>query len=329
MTVLAKSPLFAVLCAVDILTLLSISGRIKTLGELDYSARAEPVAAEGYESLGVVKAADAACGFHFYVASYMLRKELYIIEGCAARREAGRSLYIVGTGARDYIAHCYLLVLGKQAGFDNDLQDFSLARGANRLYLILDIDGVAGFEFADIYNHIYLVRAVCNGIFRLKDLGGGGVIAVRKAYNGAYLHPVPDIIFRSFDKRGRDARARCAEFFGIDKYLFDIAPPGSDPEQGVVDFLRISLMSIFCSSVVFSAVKNKAYALSKIRTNHMMYRGMPHKKQDKGVMFRYELQQPKRRELLLLRARGDDSVPRGLQRRHGICSDTDGYKRIR
>ena len=65
MTVLAKSPLFAVLCAVDILTLLSISGRIKALGELDYSARAEPVASEGYESLGVVKAADAACGFSF------------------------------------------------------------------------------------------------------------------------------------------------------------------------------------------------------------------------------------------------------------------------
>lgn len=28
----------------------------------------------------------------------------------------------------------------------------------------------------------------------------------------------------------------------------------------------------------------------------MMYRGMPHKKQDKGVMFRYELQQPKCRK---------------------------------
>lgn len=258
MTVLAKSPLFAVLCAVDILTLLSISGRIKTLGELDNSARAKSVAAEGYELLSILEAADAACGFHFHVASYMLRKELYIIESCAARREAGRSLYIVGTGARDYIAHCYLFAFGQQAGFDNDLQNFSLARGANRLYLILDIDGVAGFEFADIYDHVYLIRAVCNGIFRLKDLGGGGVIAVRKADDGAYLHPVPDIFFRSFDKCGRDTRARRAEFFGIDKYLFDIAPPGSDSEQGVIDFLRISLMSIFCSSVVFSAVKNKA-----------------------------------------------------------------------
>lgn len=41
----------------------------------------------------------------------------------------------------------------------------------------------------------------------------------------------------------------------------------------------------------------------------MMYRGMPHKKQDKGVMFRYELQQPKRRELLLLRARAMTPFP--------------------
>lgn len=258
MTVLAKSPLFAVLCAVDILTLLSISGRIKTLGELDNSARAEPVAAEGYELLSILEATDAACCFHFHIASYMLRKELYIIEGCAARREAGRSLYIVGTGARDYIAHCYLLVLGKQAGFDNDFQYLALARGANRLYLIFDIDGIAGLELADIYNHIYLVRAVCNGIRCLKDLCGGSVIAVGEAYNGAYLHPVPDIVLRSFYKRGRDTRARRAEFFGIDKYLFDIAPASGYSEQGVIDFLRISLMSIFCSSVVFSAVKNKA-----------------------------------------------------------------------
>ena len=183
----------------------------------------------------------------------MLRKELYIIECCAARRETGRSLYIVGTGARDYIAHCYLLVLGKQAGFDNDLQNFSLARGANRLYLILDIDGVAGFEFADIYDHIYLIRAVCNGIFRLEDLGGGGVIAVGEAYNGAYFHLVSNIVLRSFYKRGRDTRTRRAEFFGIDKYLFDIAPPGSDPEQGVVDFFEnfsdvhfLFLRCVFC-----------------------------------------------------------------------------------
>lgn len=140
-----------------------------------------------------------------------------------------------------------------------------------------DIDGIAGFEFADIYNHIYLIRAVFHCVLCLKDLCGGSVIAVGEAYNGAYLHSVPDIFFRSFDKRGRDTRTRRAEFFGIDKYLFDIAPPGSDSEQGVIDFLRISLMSIFCSSVVFSAVKNKACALSKIRTNHMMYRGMPHK----------------------------------------------------
>ena len=183
----------------------------------------------------------------------MLRKELYIIEGCAARREAGRSLYIVGTGARDYIAHCYLLVLGKQAGFDNDFQYLALARGANRLYLIFDIDGIAGLELTDIYDHVYLIRAVCNGIRCLKDLGGGGVIAVREADDGAYLYPAPDIFFRSFDKRGRDARARCAEFFGIDKYLFDITPPGGDSEQGVVDFFEnfsdvhfLFLRCVFC-----------------------------------------------------------------------------------
>lgn len=273
MTVLAKSPLFAVLCAVDILTLLPISGRIKTLGELDNSARAEPVAAEGYESLGVVKAADAACSFHFYIASYMLRKELYIIESCAARREAGRSLYIVGTGARDYIAHCYLLVLGKQAGFDNDLQNFSLARGANRLYLIFDIDGIAGLELADIYNHIYLIRAVFHCVLCLKDLDGGSVIAVGEADDGAYLHPVPDIVLRSFYKRGRDTRARRAEFFGIDKYLFDIAPPGSDSEQGVIDFFEnfsdvhfLFLRCVFCGKKQsLSFVKNpyKSYDVQR------------------------------------------------------------------
>ena len=47
--------------------------------------------------------------------------------------------------------------------------------------------------------------------------------------------------------------AGLAEFFGIDKYLFDIAPPGSDPEQGVVDFFEnfsdvhfLFLRCVFC-----------------------------------------------------------------------------------
>ena len=183
----------------------------------------------------------------------MLRKELYIIECCAAERKSCRGFYIIRARTGNYLAHCYFFAFGQQAGFDNDFQYLALARGANRLYLILDIDGVAGFEFADIYDHIYLIRAVCNGIFRLEDLGGGGVIAVREADDGAYLHPVSDIFFRSFDKRGRDARARRAEFFGIDKYLFDIAPPGSDPEQGVVDFFEnfsdvhfLFLRCVFC-----------------------------------------------------------------------------------
>lgn len=129
MTVLAKSPLFAVLCAVDILTLLSISGRIKTLGELD-NLLVPSLSQPRDMNLSASSRLLDACAFIFTLLPICSEKSFYIIEKLRrpSRSRFSRSLYIVGTGARDYIAHCYLLVLGKQAGFDNDLQDFSRTR---------------------------------------------------------------------------------------------------------------------------------------------------------------------------------------------------------
>ena len=71
------------------------------------------------------------------------------------------------------------------------------------LYLIKYIIMISGFKHPDIYNHIYLIGSVIQGILCFKNLDGCGHVPVRKAYDRAYLH---------FGERLEK------EFFGQDEY---------------------------------------------------------------------------------------------------------------
>ena len=133
------------------------------------------------------------------------------------------------------MAHFHLFFLREQTGFDDDLQDALAADFLQRADLAQHIVVHAGLQGADVDDHIQLIRAVLDGVLRLKHLGGGGVVAVRETDDGADLHLVTDIFLRLSDIAGRDADGCGAVMDGIIAECLDLFPGGGLREQGVIN----------------------------------------------------------------------------------------------
>ena len=103
----------------------------QTLGDLHDSGGAQTGCAQSDELLSVIDGGNAACGLDLHMGSNVLGKQLHIGEGSACGGEASGGLDVVSAGVGDTLAQGDLLLIGEQAGFDDDLQKFALAGSLN------------------------------------------------------------------------------------------------------------------------------------------------------------------------------------------------------
>ena len=141
----------------------------------------------------------------------MRAHERHVVKRRAALREAGGGLDILRAARRDDLAELDLFLVREQAALDDDLEELSAARSLDADDLVKQHVPALVLHHAEIDDHIDLVRAVFHGVLGLKDLGGGGVVAVRKADDGADLHLSVYIPLGSRHMRGRDTHGGAAE----------------------------------------------------------------------------------------------------------------------
>jgi len=165
----------------------------------------------------------------------VLREQLDVVEGRARGREAGRGLDEVGARGGDDAAHLDLLLVGQQAGLDDDLEDAALAGGLDGSDLVFELVPLPVLDPAEIDDHVDLVRAVGDGVGGLEALDGGRRIAVREADDGADGHFVAQIVLRLAHVGGRDADGRGLIGHGVVADGFDFAPRRGLGEQRVVN----------------------------------------------------------------------------------------------
>ena len=112
---------------------------------------------------------------------------------------------------------------------------------------------------ADVDDHVDLGRAVGHGVGRLEAFGGGGVVAVGEADDGADGDPAGHIFRRLLHIAGGDADAGAAIFDAVIADGLDLLPGGALREQRVIhageDILQFLVhskhsFSEFCLSVV-------------------------------------------------------------------------------
>ena len=158
----------------------------------------------------------------------------HIVKGRAALREAGGGLDIFRAARRDDLAELDLLLVREQAALDDDLEELPAARGLDADDLVEQHIPALVLHHAEIDDHIDLVRAVFHGVLGLKDLGGGGIVAVWEADNGADLHLTVYIAFGSRHMRGRDADGGAAEADRVIAQSADLRGGAVGAEERVV-----------------------------------------------------------------------------------------------
>ena len=161
-------------------------------------------------------------------------EERHVVEGSAGLGEACGGLDIVRAAVRDSLAHGNLLVIGEQAGFDDDLQKLSLAGALHRGDFGGDVVPFGFLGPADVDDHVHLIGSVVHGVGGHEALGGGGVVAVGEADDGADGQFVPHIGFRLLDKGGGDADGGGVVLHAVVADTPDVRPGGGLGQQSVV-----------------------------------------------------------------------------------------------
>ena len=201
---------------------------------LDDAAGAQTVGPQGDEVPGVVQVGDAAGGLDLHMGSNVCLEQGHVLPGGSAAAEAGGGLDIVRAGLRHHPAHLHLFGVGEQAGLDDDLQEPSLAGVLHGTDLVQHPIVQAVLHPADVDDHVDLGRAVVHGVGGLEALGGGGVVAVGEADDGAHGDLARHILRRLLHIGGGDAHAGAAVLHAIVADGPDLVPGSRLGQQGVV-----------------------------------------------------------------------------------------------
>ena len=203
--------------------------------DLDGAGGAQTVCAEGEELFHIVHGGDAASSLDLAAACHALDHQLDVVEGCACGGEAGAGLDVVSACLADDVTHPALLVVGQQAGLDDDLQDLiahSLLDGADVL-----AHGVvlAVLQAADVDDHIHLGCTVLDGGLGLKGLGSGVHRTQREADHTAHRDAACHVLDGLLHIAGVDADRGRVVCNGLVAQGLDLGPCGLRLEQGVID----------------------------------------------------------------------------------------------
>ena len=207
---------------------------LQGLHGLDDAAGAQTVGPQGDEVPGVVQVGDAAGGLDLHMGSNVCLEQGHVLPGGSAAAEAGGGLDIVRAGLGHHPAHLDLFGVGEQAGLDDDLQEFSLAVGLYGADLVQHPVIQAVLYPADVDDHVDLGRAVVHGVGGLEALGGGGVVAVGEADDGAHGDFARHILRRLLHIGGGDAYAGTAVLHAVVADGPDLVPGSRLGQQGVV-----------------------------------------------------------------------------------------------
>ena len=158
----------------------------------------------------------------------------HVLPGGSAAAEAGGGLDIVRAGLGHHPAHLHLFGVGEQAGLDDDLQEPSLAGVLHGMDLLQHPVIQAVLHPADVDDHVDFGRAVVHGVGGLEALGGGGVVAVGEADDGAHGDLARHILRRLLHIGGGDAHAGTAVLHAVVADGPDLVPGSRLGQQGVV-----------------------------------------------------------------------------------------------
>src|SRR5215213_1514615 len=136
---------------------------------------------------------DAARGLHAQVGPDRAAHQRHVRHGRARLREAGRSLHEVRARALRRETRAHLLLVREERSLDDRLHEHALAvrRLDHGAYVVLDRAVVAALQSADVYDHVYLARAVEHRAPRLVSLNVGERRAQREPDHRADRHARP------------------------------------------------------------------------------------------------------------------------------------------
>ena len=191
---------------------------------LDNSAGAETLSAKVDEILRILKGGYAAGGLYLYMSGALSAHKRHVLAGSATAAEAGGGLDELRTGLAYYAAKLDFFLLGEQAGLDDDLQQFITSGRLDGLYFFKHLVEASLADKAQIHHHIYLFRAVFDGVGGFKVLDRGGAVAVGKADNGAdgqrALQKLRSCSDPGYRRLPADVRAECTVLQRIDHVYF-------------------------------------------------------------------------------------------------------------
>ena len=208
-------------------------------------ASPEAVCAEVEELLDVLDGGDAARSLDLAATRNVLCEQLNVVEGRTAGGEAGRCLDEVGTSLGHDVAHLDLLVVGQQAGLDDDLQHLVAHSSLDGGNVIADVVVLLVLQPADVDDHIDLGRAVLDGSFSLKCLAFGVHSAEGETNDTADRHAARHILDGLLDVAGVDADRRAVVGDGLIAEGADLGPGCLRLEQGVVDLAQHFFLRVF------------------------------------------------------------------------------------
>ena len=213
--------------------------------QLDCAGGAQTVSAKVEEFFDILHGGDTAGSLDLAAPPDMLGKQRNVMEGRTAGREAGGGLDEVGTGLGHNVAHLDLLLLGQQAGLDNDLEDLIAHGSLDGGNVIADIVILFVLQPADVDDHIDLGRAVLNGGSGLKGLAGSVHGAQRETDHAADRYAARHILDRLLDIAGVDADGGAVVGNGLVTQGLDLGPGGLGLEQGVVHLAQHLFLRVF------------------------------------------------------------------------------------
>ena len=161
-------------------------------------------------------------------------EQRHVLTGGPAAAEAGGRLDIVRAGLGDDPAHLDLLRVRQQASLDDDLQQSAVTVTLDGLDLIQHLVVQAVLHPTDVDDHVHLGRAVFHRVGSLEALGGGGVVAVGEADNGADGDLSVHIRRRLLHIAGGDTHAGAAVLDTVVADGLDLIPGGTLCQQRVV-----------------------------------------------------------------------------------------------
>ncbi len=186
----------------------------------------------------IVKGADAARGLDAYGRADHAPHEGYVLGGSAAWPKAGGGLDKVCLGGLGKLAGDDFFFVAQQRRLDDDFEDgvASVAGASDRGDVALDQFIIPRFERADVDDHIYLGRAVADGLLGLEHLALGRGSAQRKADHGADQHVAAlQQLGAQLDVGGVDAHRGKVVFAGLVAQLGYLVLGGVGLENGVVN----------------------------------------------------------------------------------------------